>query len=201
MNFYAYTHARPDGRVFYVGKGTDRRARDMAPARRKLWHMNIVRKYGRKNIAVSLYPTGDESQAFELEKFLISEFRDSGVVLINLTDGGEGCSGRSQSEKQREVFARGRGRAHFERMPLESRQSVLDGLARGRLNSRAWRKSPAGKAHIMALVAVSVLKRKAKPSEHRTCTYCGAGFEARNWRAAHCDENCQQRHRRSLGGK
>lgn len=33
--FGTYTHARPDGRVFYVGKGTEKRAFSLTPDKRR----------------------------------------------------------------------------------------------------------------------------------------------------------------------
>ena len=92
--FYVYTHARPDGLVFYVGKGAARRAWDFSPSRRTLHHLNIIRKHGAKNIVVRIIPQPDESSAFAHEIALIATCRSSGVELINLTDGGEGTSGR-----------------------------------------------------------------------------------------------------------
>lgn len=39
---FAYVHARPDGTVFYVGKGTRQRAFEMSAGRRSKHHQRIV---------------------------------------------------------------------------------------------------------------------------------------------------------------
>lgn len=99
MTIYgAYTHARPDGSVFYVGKGSIKRAKWM---KRNKLHGAIVEKYGAKNIIVSFIPCSSENIAFDLEIGLIKCFRKMSVKLVNLTDGGEGVSGFTPSPETR----------------------------------------------------------------------------------------------------
>jgi hypothetical protein len=86
-----YTHARPDGRVFYVGKGTPRRARSIC--QRPKQHKDKIKKYGAQNIRITFYPCSSEQDAFSKEVLLIAHYRALGVPLLNLTDGGEGASG------------------------------------------------------------------------------------------------------------
>lgn len=100
--FYVYTHARPDGRVFYVGKGCARRAHDFSPARRTPHHLNIIKKYGRDQIRVEILNCVSEAEAFDRERDLIRSLRESGHSLVNLTMGGEGASGRLVSQEFRE---------------------------------------------------------------------------------------------------
>lgn len=88
--FGAYVHARPDGRIFYVGKGTETRAHNLT---RNLHHGNVVKKHGAESILVGFMPCSSEAIALELEIGLIKCLRRSGVVLTNQTDGGEGCTG------------------------------------------------------------------------------------------------------------
>ena len=89
--FYVYLHTRNDtGEIFYVGKGKKSRASSKR-GRNDYWN-NIVTKAGgftSKLIAIKL----SELEAFLLEKKLIKQFRENGLVLANLTDGGEGISG------------------------------------------------------------------------------------------------------------
>ena len=94
-----YTHSRPDGRIFYVGKGTKRRSKWLS---RKGWHKNIVLKYGRKNIIVCFMPCISEYDAFRKEEELIAFYKSQGVKLVNHTDGGEGPSGNVWTEEQKE---------------------------------------------------------------------------------------------------
>jgi hypothetical protein len=94
--FCVYVHSKKsDGKIFYVGKGLKGRASNYV-ARSSYWK-RIVAKHGLtvsiiKNLMV-------EKDAFELESLLISEIGREN--LCNMTDGGEGCSGRVMSEKQK----------------------------------------------------------------------------------------------------
>lgn len=108
-SFYAYTHSRPDGSVFYVGKGFDRRAWWFKQGRNP-YHRSIIEKYGAENIVVTIHPCVSEEAAFELEKTLIAKYRALGVRLANQTDGGEGASGRPASDKVRAAFAEQRSK-------------------------------------------------------------------------------------------
>ena len=77
--FVVYLHRRPNGEIFYVGKGLLRRAYDFAPSRRTDWHKNIVAKYGRENILVDVIECDNEAQAFEIEKAEIAKARSAGA--------------------------------------------------------------------------------------------------------------------------
>lgn len=97
MNKYCvYIHRKKtDNSTFYVGKGSEKRSR-MSSGRTKYWK-RIVDKYGFYSDIVMSHIS--EQEAFELEVFLISEI---GLAnLCNMTDGGEGCSGRKMSEQNR----------------------------------------------------------------------------------------------------
>jgi hypothetical protein len=96
--FYVYVHKRADdGRVFYVGKGSGRRA-FKASGRKDHWR-NIVRKHGK---TVQLVETGlTEEAAFSMEIELIAFLREHEVGLCNITIGGDGPSGTVISEAQR----------------------------------------------------------------------------------------------------
>jgi len=96
---FAYVHARPDGTVFYVGKGTRQRAFEMSAGRRSNHHQRIVSKHGKENILVGLMECSSAEIAFELEKGLIKCFRRMGVALCNHTDGGEGWHNPTEANK------------------------------------------------------------------------------------------------------
>ena len=110
---FAYVHARPDGTVFYVGKGdADRVKRIKRKANRH--HGFIVGKYGEDNILVGVIPCSSEELAFDLEKGLIKCFKRSGVSLVNFSEGGEGQSGyrhTPESKLKMSIAAKGRKRA------------------------------------------------------------------------------------------
>ncbi len=109
--FYVYMHSRPCGELFYVGKGTGRRAWDLAPSRRIRHHRNIVEKHGISAILVEIIPCASEDQAFELEREHIARARECGARLCNIVDGGQGASGRKfsadQLERHREAVRKG----------------------------------------------------------------------------------------------
>lgn len=109
--FYVYIHKKPDGTPFYVGKGTGDRAYQFA--KRTQWHKNIVAKYGKNNIIVEIVNCLNESQAFDLEKIYIKQFKHDGVCLVNLTDGGEGISGYNHTVEAKKSMSKNRkGKKH-----------------------------------------------------------------------------------------
>jgi hypothetical protein len=100
-NFYIYAHYKPDGNIFYVGKGHGKRAW-ITRGRSTFW-VNTIKKHNGYQV-VLLYENLSESEAFLLEKKEIEFWgrRKDGGFLINLTDGGEGCSGRVFSSEEKE---------------------------------------------------------------------------------------------------
>lgn len=99
--FYVYTHSRPDGTPFYVGKGSGRRAHRLVGATRSVWHQRVVSKYGEGNIIIQKFLCQTEAEAFSLEVAKIAEFRALGYELCNFTDGGEGTAGLVVSQETR----------------------------------------------------------------------------------------------------
>lgn len=96
MKYYTYAHFTKDNKkLFYIGKGKNRRAWQTS-GRNRYWS-NVVKKHGR--IVKILAEWDTEEEAFEHEKFLIGCFEGK---LVNLTDGGEGTSGRKQSKEEKE---------------------------------------------------------------------------------------------------
>jgi hypothetical protein len=94
-NFYVYAYLRKDGTPYYIGKGTAKRA--------YVSHGRIKRPADRTRI-VLLQENMIESDAFALEIQLIELYgrKDIGTgILHNLTNGGEGPSGRMISEETR----------------------------------------------------------------------------------------------------
>lgn len=98
-NAYVYVHLRAtDDSVFYVGKGTLKRA--WSRTGRNRWWRFIVAKYGYE---VAIVKDGlSEACAFSLERMLISVYRAS---LCNITDGGEGASGYKHSDETKAIMA------------------------------------------------------------------------------------------------
>lgn len=111
MSFFAYLltkpHTEDSSGIFYVGKGTLRRAR--VTAHRNVYCQRIIAKYGVNNIQVAKIECSSEEIAFDLERGLIKCLRRSGVKLANLTDGGEGCSNPSpETRKKMSAVHRGK---------------------------------------------------------------------------------------------
>ena len=101
--FYVYLHKKKsDGEIFYVGKGTDRRA-FKSSNRSELWN-RVAKKYG---YTVEIFKEGlTEQEALSLETSLIKQFgrKDLGTgSLVNLTDGGETTR---LSDQVREVISK-----------------------------------------------------------------------------------------------
>ena len=92
-----YAHVKPDGTIFYIGKGLKRRAKDIRN-RNKHWN-NVVNKYGFD--AVILADSLTNEQAINEEIKLIEHFKKFGT-LTNMTDGGEGLTGYKMSEKAKQ---------------------------------------------------------------------------------------------------
>ena len=86
MNYYVYVHKKPNGEIFYVGKGTKNRAWSKH-GRNKHW-CNVVNKYGKFTVEIVL-DNLQEWYAFELEKDLTLQYREQ-YHLVNVTDGGGG---------------------------------------------------------------------------------------------------------------
>ena len=96
--YYTYAHYTADkSRLFYIGKGKKNRMNEIG-GRSQYWQ-NIVKKHGLHVELLANWKT--EQEAFQHEMFLIECFRDLSKIC-NLTDGGEGCSGYSWTEAQKE---------------------------------------------------------------------------------------------------
>lgn len=93
--FYTYAHYKPEGGLFYIGKGIKNRAYDMKM--RNVYWKNVVAKYGNPVVEI-LANWKTEEEALSHEKLLISSFKEMGIKLANLTDGGEGVSGYKHTE-------------------------------------------------------------------------------------------------------
>ena len=93
---YTYAHAKPDGTIFYIGKGIGRRA--YSKNRNDYWK-NIVAKYGYEVQILAHWDT--EVEALDHEVLLIACMKDMGIELCNLTDGGEGANGYKHKEEHK----------------------------------------------------------------------------------------------------
>lgn len=103
--FYVYVLCRPNGKPFYVGKGTrDRIFQHDAEARKgcDCHKCRVIRKIWRNGGEIQRYKvftTDDEQEAFSYERELIALHGRKN--LANSTDGGDGCAGRVLTPKER----------------------------------------------------------------------------------------------------
>jgi hypothetical protein len=105
--FYVYQHRAADtGNIFYVGKGKGKRFCDKNK-RGRYWKFYVA-KHGfvSEIIANNL----DEELSFLAEMECIDAYKKRGIKLVNMTDGGEGCSGFSMrhSEEQKAKWRQSR---------------------------------------------------------------------------------------------
>jgi len=98
MTFYTYAHLTPEGKVFYIGKGTKDRVYSTSD-RSKNWR-SLVKKHEGVRMQVLAY-WDSEDEAFEHEKLLVECFKDFDFELANLTNGGRGVKGFIQSDETR----------------------------------------------------------------------------------------------------
>lgn len=95
-DYCVYAHCRKtDNKVFYIGKGSVKRANAKSFSGRNEFWIRTVKKYD--FYSVILYRDLTEKAAFKIECDLILEIGKEN--LCNITDGGEGTSGRICSEE------------------------------------------------------------------------------------------------------
>ena len=93
--FYNYSHTKPDGNVFYIGKGKGKRAWFLY--NRNTHWQRTVNKHGLPQIKI-LANWEKEEKAMVFEKFLIASARYFGFKLTNKTNGGDGTSGLKRND-------------------------------------------------------------------------------------------------------
>lgn len=96
--FYVYVHRRiTDNKPFYVGKGSGGRAWDTS-SRNPHWE-NVSKKHG--FVIDIVFDNLNEDTAFQCEVDTILEYEYMGYPLVNMTKGGEGVSGLSQTDEHK----------------------------------------------------------------------------------------------------
>ena len=98
MQYNTYAHCKPDGSIFYIGKGSVSRAHSAA-GRNIAWRRTHAKYGGFKVEILASWPT--EKEAFDHEIFLIDTFRRMGRKLVNIADGGEGSRGFRHTDEHK----------------------------------------------------------------------------------------------------
>lgn len=141
--FYTYAHYTSDGRLFYIGKGHGRRAYCFHK-RNNYWN-NIVAKYGKPVVKIiAEWITEAEALAHEIE--LIAQYRNEGIELCNLTDGGDGTSGLKHSEEfKARISTLHKGNKWRQGLPTSAKQKAIASMlskgntyAAGNTANRTW---------------------------------------------------------------
>lgn len=96
MSFVTYAHTKKDGKIFYIGKGIEKRAYSHQ-SRNWSWK-KMVAKEG-LNVQILAY-WQDEKEAFSHEVLLIECLKELGHPLVNITNGGDGASGYKWTPEQ-----------------------------------------------------------------------------------------------------
>ena len=109
-NFYVYEHWRPDtGLPFYVGKGKGNRAYSLV--RRNRFHKKVQKALQKLDLEVEIrkvFTYLEEDTAFTLEASQVAYWRQRGIKLLNLSDGGiGGTSGFKPTAKQKKNIQAG----------------------------------------------------------------------------------------------
>ena len=115
--FYVYLHLTEDGMPFYIGKGKGKRC--LHTHSRSFWWNNVVSKHGYyvKILEIDL----DEDKCLEREIYWIEFFGRKQLgkgTLVNMTNGGDGTSGKIYSKKEREI------RSQFFKNNLKALQAI-----------------------------------------------------------------------------
>ena len=198
-----YAHLRKDtGQVFYIGKGSFRRAHEQR-GHNRYWNA-VVEKHGYFVEVLAKWKTDQE--AFEHEKFLISCFRDLGHPLTNATDGGEGLSGWTWSSSQREKLVAvltGRKGTFIGKKHSVATRLLISKKLKGRVGPRLGAKlsqeqkdaaSIRGKKHFSSESARERQRILAR-SQMRAVTAGGKTFESVHALAKHLEKPLSTIHR------
>ena len=98
MQFCTYAHYKPDGVMFYVGKGSSRRAHSAA-GRNVAWN-RTVKKHGGFSMEI-LGQWNVEQDAFDHEILLIDVMKSLRIPLVNISSGGLGSTGFRHTDEHK----------------------------------------------------------------------------------------------------
>ena len=102
MQHCTYAHYKPDGTMFYIGKGSVKRAYSRR-GRNIVWN-RTVDKYGDFKVKI-LSQWGNEDDAFNHEILLIDCLKELGIPLVNIASGGFGSKGFRHTDEHKAKLA------------------------------------------------------------------------------------------------
>ena len=187
MQYYVYLHFKPNGELFYIGKGSGRRARRLIVSNRSKYHSAIVNKYGKENIECLIFSRDSEQDAFETEKAWIKVAREAGIKLCNHTDGGEGASGNKPSIESRIKMSlaqlRLRNNAEYVKKNLQQLASIKElGLSAARKANASLKNNPVFFEQWMHQFKIAAIEGRKSASIKRQkrveCTTLGIVFNS-----------------------
>jgi hypothetical protein len=184
--FYIYEHIRSDtNAIFYVGKGKGNRCNDLNN-RNKHWK-NIVYK-ANGFTARKIVQDIDEELALLCEQERIDQLKRLGVKLCNMTNGGEGTSGRVLSEESKAKIGVRHSQESYDRA-LEKRKTKYPFTVEHKTNlslARIGEKNYMfGKTH--SLEAREKIRQSRFNAPRLTCTFCDKVGDSANMTRWHFD--------------
>jgi hypothetical protein len=85
-DYYVYAHKKPNGHIFYVGKGSG--IRQHQTGNRNAYWKRIVKKHGYSPMILEKNLT--EKEAYDKEIVWIKHYKETGQCDANFTNGGDG---------------------------------------------------------------------------------------------------------------
>ena len=195
MNSYVYALIDPRNNLpFYIGKGVNRRCYfhvwEAKNTSNKSPKLNKIRKIQRLGLSVGIKKLDEnitDEKAKEFECFLISELKEFGIKLTNLTSGGDGVSGYKRSA---EVIAKTR-----HDWTEEQKKKISDSL-KGIKNPNYGKPCSEKRRQAIIKGTTGVKKSKTekmkKPKRKEQCIYCGILCSGGNLKRWHMD-NCKRK--------
>lgn len=185
--FYIYEHIRPDtNAVFYVGKGKGNRLLD-ENNRNKHWK-HIVSKVGSFE-AKKVIENSDEELILLAEQERIDQLKKIGVKLCNLTNGGEGTSGRVLSAESRAKIGIRHSQESYDKA-LEKRKAMYPFTDEHIKNLSLARQG--NKNHMFGKTHSQEAREKIRQSRFNapklTCNFCDKVGDSANMTRWHFDK-------------